>query len=261
MIMPKLDRLAIPMAAGLLSAAFLTGCSEPPPPPPPPKPIVKAPPPPPPPITPISDLMAKYNIDTRVNLPEDKAPKTDPERIAVLSIFDAFARGDSARLQGMLSSADQFELEKLVKSGAWTSSTESISRIDVRCGTAPTNEKCALAVFHVGDNFEPQLWAYKVESASSQFEAVATPPNVMNSLSGEDWISAWYKLWQEDLALASKPDEEIVVKQEDRSVKNEEASASGEGDGPSISPGGGGGRTNKRKPSDTPIRAPKPGFN
>lgn len=260
--MIKRDRFILPVATGLLSATFLTGCSEPPPPPPPPPVVTKAPPPPPPAVTPISDLMAKLNIDSRVNLPEDRAPKTDPERVAVLSLFDAFARGDSARVQGYLSAPDQFELEKIVKSGAWKTTTESITRIDVRCGNAPTNEKCALAVFHVGEEFQPQLWAYKVSPASSEFEAVATPPHVMDSLSGEDWIAAWYKLWQDDLAMASKPDEEIVIAKSDRSEKQEEsASSDNEGDGPSISPGGTGGRTNKRKPSDTPIRAPKPGFN
>jgi hypothetical protein len=262
MIKVNLDRFVVPAAAGLLGALCLTGCSEPPPPPPAPPPIVKAPPPPPPPVTPISELMAKHNIDSRVNLPEDKAPKNDPERIAVLSLFDAFARGDSARLQGMLSTPDQFELERLVKSGAWQKSTSEITRIDVRCGQAPTNEKCALAVLHVGDEFEPQLWAYKLASATAEFEAVATPPNVMNSLAGEDWISAWYKLWQDDLALAAKPDEEVVIPQTDRSEKIDDVESSSN-DGPSISPGApsGPGSPSKRKPSDNPIRAPKPGFN
>jgi hypothetical protein len=251
------DRLRLPALAGLAGVTFLTACSDPPPPPPPPPVQVKAPPPPPPPVTPISELMARLNIDSRVNLPEDRAPKNDPERIAVLSLFDAFARGDSARLQGMISTADQYELEKLVKNGDWERSTASITRIDVRCGQAPTNEKCALAVLHVSEEFQPQLWSYTVQPAGSTFEAVATPPNVMNSLSGEDWIAAWYKLWQDDLALASKPDEEIVIVQRDRSEKTDEPEMTETTGQPTMTPGGPG----KRKPSDTPIRAPKPGFN
>lgn len=245
------------LMASLLGSALLSGCSEPPPPPPPPPQKVQAPPPPPPSITPISELMARLNIDPRVRLPEDRAPKTDPERIAVLTMFDAFARGDSARLQGMLSGADQVELEKLVKSGAWKSSTEAITQIDVRCGAAPTNEKCALAVFHVDADFQPQLWAYKVDAATSEFDAVPTPPNVMNSLSGEDWIGAWYKLWQDDLALASKPDEEVVIAQSDRSEKYDDHGSESEdtGSGGPVGPIRG-----KRKPLDEPIKPGRPGF-
>jgi hypothetical protein len=251
------------LGAGLLSSLFLIGCSDPPPPPPPPPVVVKPQAPPPPPVTPISELMAKLDIDPRVNLPEDRAPKSDPERIAVLTMFDAFARGDSARLQGMLSAPDQYELEKLVNAGTWKSATESITRIDIRCGQAPTNDKCALAVFHVNDEFEPQLWAYKIAGASTEFESVATPPNVMNSLSGEDWITAWYTLWQKDLEIASKPDEEIEIKQENRSQKEDTSSSDEEGS-PSMQPAApsGPGSPGKRPPkTDEPIRAPKPGFN
>ncbi len=253
---------ATALGAGVLSALFLVGCSDPPPPPPPPPVVVKPQAPPPPPITPVSELMAKLNIDPRVNLPEDKAPKTDAERIAVLTMFDAFARGDSARLQGMLSAPDQYELEKLVKSGSWKSSTEKINRIDVRCGQAPTNDKCALAVFHVNDDFEPQLWAYKVDTATPEFESVATPPNIMNSLSGEDWITAWYSRWQKDLEIAARPDEVIEVKQSNRAEKEDTPSSDSGGDSPSIQPGApsGPGSPGKRPPSE-PIRAPKPGFN
>lgn len=253
---------ATALGAGVLSALFLVGCSDPPPPPPPPPVVVKPQAPPPPPVTPISELMAKLNIDPRINLPEDKAPKTDAERIAVLSMFDAFARGDSARLQGMLSAPDQYELEKLVKTGSWKSSTEKINRIDVRCGQAPTNDKCALAVFHVNDDFEPQLWAYKVDTATPEFESVATPPNIMNSLSGEDWITAWYSRWQKDLEIAARPDEVIEVKQSNRAEKEDTPSSDSGGDSPSIQPGApsGPGSPGKRPPSE-PIRAPKPGFN
>lgn len=261
----RLARAGTPaLGAGVLTALFLTGCSDPPPPPPPPPVVVKPQAPPPPPVTPISELMAKLNIDSRINLPEDKAPKTDAERVAVLSMFDAFARGDSARLQGMLSSPDQYELEKLVKAGTWKSSTEQITRIDIRCGQAPTNDKCALAVFHVGDEFEPQLWAYKPSAANTEFESVATPPNVMNSLSGEDWITAWYTLWQRDLEIASKPDEVIEVKQSNRAEKEETASSNNDSESPSFQPGApsGPGSPGKRPPkTDDPKRAPKPGFN
>ncbi len=252
---------ALVAATALLGASLLTGCSDPPPPPPPPPAVVKAPPPPPPPVTKIADLMARLNIDARVNLPEDRAPATDAERIAVLTAFDAFARGDSSRLKSMLAAPDQAELDKLVATGGWKSSTEKISRVDLRCGKAPTNDACVLAVFHVDGNFEPQLWAYKVTPTTAEFEAVATPPNVMNVLSGEDWITAWYSLWQKDLEVAQRPDEEVTIPKKDLTEK--EGDAGEESSAPSIAPAGapqGPGSPGKRMPG-APIRAPKPGFN
>lgn len=250
-------------ATALLSTVLLAGCSDPPPPPPPPAPVVKAPPPPPP-LTKVADLMAQLNIDQRINLPEDKAPSTDPERIAVLQAFDAFARGDSSRLKGMLSAPDQVELDRLVASGGWEKSTAAISRIDLRTGKSPTNETCVLAVFHVGTEFQPQLWAYRLTGGAAEFESVATPPNVMNVLSGEDWITAWYSLWAKDLEVAQRPDEEVVIPQTDYTDQeaSEETSSA-----PSIAPAGvpGGGGDNPRGPGKrqpgAPIRAPKPGFN
>lgn len=253
---------ALPLGGTIVGALCLVGCSDPPPPPPPAPVVKKEAPPPPPPLTPITELMAKLNIDPRISLPEDKAPKTDPERIAVLTMFDAFARGDSARLQGMLSAPDQYELEKLVKNGQWKAATEDITRIDVRCGQAPTNDKCALAVFHVGDNFEPQLWSYKPAAGSMEFESVATPPNVMDSLSGEDWIGAWYSLWQRDLEVASKPDEEVVIPKSNRGEQESESAAEGDSAPPSMAPSGApsGPGPGKRPVRDTPRKPIKPGF-
>ena len=96
---------------GLTAVAGLSlgiaGCgSEPAP--PPAAPVAKKAPPPPPPappapkVTPISELMAQYGIDPRVNLSEDLAPDNDEGRIAVLRFFDGFAKGDAARLTDVL---------------------------------------------------------------------------------------------------------------------------------------------------------------
>ena len=81
-------------AALVLAPLTLSGCGEeeeapvavaPPPPPPPP-------PPPAPTVTPIAQLMKELGISDKIRLPEDKAPGTDPERVAVLKFFDGFAK-------------------------------------------------------------------------------------------------------------------------------------------------------------------------
>jgi hypothetical protein len=256
--MMRRNRFIFTLSALAASAALVACGEEPPPvvtaPPPPPKPTA----PPPPPVTPIADLMAKYDIDQRVNLPEDEAPKTDVERIAVLKFYDAFARGNAEGLKEMLSSADQAELTRIVESGAFKSSTESITRIDVRCGNQDS-DRCALAVFHVGEDFEPQLWTYSAGSTSTEFDSVASPPDIMNKLSGDDHIAAWYAIVKAELAKADEPDVVLEIPQKDF-TKIETASSEGGGDGAPtgpVGPSSPGGAPGKRAPG-APIKAPKP---
>ncbi len=234
-----------------LVIASLTSCSDPPPPPPPP--IAVAPPPPPPPaLTPISELMARYNIDPRVVLPEDRAPDTDPQRIAVLQFFDAFVRGNVSALTPMLSAPDQYQLEQLASTNALEELAKSISKCDVRCGAHETDH-CTLAVFTIGENFQPQLWEYTVSESSSEFDSVATPVKVLDKLSGSDWITAWYKLLSDEQALAQKPDEVIEAPSQDLTQEATGESSSA----PDSAPGVPGGMPGKRKPG-APIGAPRP---
>lgn len=256
--MTRPNRLILTLSA-LTTAAALAACGEEPPPvvtapPPPPKPTA----PPPPPVTPIAELMEKHDIDQRVNLPEENAPKTDIERIAVLKFYDAFARGNAEALKEMLSTADQAELNRIVESGAFKSSTEAITRIDVRCGNQDT-DRCALAVFHVGDNFEPQLWNYSAGSSSSEFESVASPPDIMNQLSGEDHIGAWYAIVKAELAKADEPDVQLTLTQKDVGAAQTASAESGGDGGPTgpVGPSSPGGAPGKRAPG-APIKAPKP---
>lgn len=204
--------------------------------------------------------MSKLGIDERVRLPEDKAPDNDAGRIAVLTFFDAFARGDSSKAQPMLSPMDQFELEKLVKNGQWTSATGQLTRIDVRAGKSPDGQPAVLAVMHVGERFEPQLWIYKINGPTSEFEAVATPQGILDQLSGENWVDAWFAALAKEFELASKPDESPALPKSDFTPSEDTTPEADPGNGPAIQPGGPGGRTNKRTPG-APIRAPKPGFN
>jgi hypothetical protein len=137
MINPQLRRSLVGVGCIVTTVALsvMGGCAEEP------EPVAKAPrapatppPPPKPRVTPIAELMAQLKIDERIVLPEDKAPKTDPERIAVLEFFDAFARGDDRSLHGMMPLADGLELEALVENGQWASHTEQITEIELECG-------------------------------------------------------------------------------------------------------------------------------
>ena len=213
--MTNLRKRLFRLGGALLLAAAPFGCgSEPPP----TRQAVAAPPPPPtapakPRATAVAELMTQLGIDERVRLPEDKAPSTTEARMAILEFFDAFARGDDTALDTMLSGLDRAELEELVESGAWEETTSHITRIDVQSGQSPTGQACALAIFYVADDFQPQLWYYETHEDSATFDAVAAPPNIMERLSGTDWIAAWFDLLAEELALADMPDEEFAAPQ------------------------------------------------
>ena len=244
-----LDGAALCCLAAIIIAA---GCqSEPPP-----RPIVEAAPPPPPPppvpkVTPIDQLMIQLGIDERVELAEADAPNTDEARKAVLEFFDAFARGDATTLGSMLSVPDRQELDELIASGVWTQTTSKISRIRVQTGASPAGEDCALAIFYVGDGFQPQLWYYMVDIDGPRFDAVAATPGITDQLSGSDWISAWFDILGEELALADKPDEDFIGPQRDVSEKD----SSG---GPAMGPSGPSNPTQPTLPPGGPRKRPKP---
>jgi hypothetical protein len=257
------SRLRLLPLAGLALATIvvaLPGCGEEEPPqqvyvPPPPPP-----PPPPPALTPVSELMAKHGYDSRIRLPEEKAPGTDAERNAVLSFFNAFARGDSDAIKPMLSLPDQFELEQLVASGDWKKTVDAITRIDVQTGKGGEKGPCVLAVFHVGDTFQPQLWEYDLKGPSAEFDAIACPPGIMDLLSGDDWIGAWFGILAKDIEIAQMPDEIIKPPKTDYTTDTSDGESTTGPMGPTPGGGGGPGSPGKR-PIGTPIRAPKPGFN
>ncbi len=235
MTSPRFQSIA---AAFALAAASLSGCGSSSPdqtavPTAAPSRPRTPPPPPPPSVTPVDQLMAQLGIDDRVYLAEEVAPGTDAERKAVLEFFDSFARGDDTALGAMLSKLDRDELDILVESGAWTETTSGIERIEVQTGVSPDGQACALAVFYVHDDFQPQLWYYKTDSSGTIFDAVAAPPNLMDRLHGTDWISAWFGILDEELALAELPDEEIVIPQMDLSDTSRSSSG---GSGPSLNP-------------------------
>lgn len=172
---------------------------------------VAPPPPPAPTVTPIETLMAQHGIDSRVRLSEEDAPDTDPARIAVLTFFDGFVRADHDRIADMLAGPDQVALERMIDDGSWATATDKIARVDLRTGRNNFSDECVLAVFHVGLNFEPQLWTFEVSDYGSEFAAEPTPPGILDKLSGSDWIAAWYRVLADELAKADEPDEKVTV--------------------------------------------------
>ena len=103
-------------AALVCTGLLLTGCSKEPEPAPVAKAPAAPPPPPPPPAAPkvqtIADLMDELGIDSRVSLPEDMAPRSTDERIAVLSFLDGFARGDNSVRPSIGSTTEFFSVRR-----------------------------------------------------------------------------------------------------------------------------------------------------
>jgi len=254
-----LRKTLLTLAAATCASMLLVACGEEEAPQvvqaPPPAP--KAPEPPPPPKVPsIKELMAQLDIDQRVNLPEERAPETEAERVAVLKFFDAFARGNADGLRGMLSSPDQFLLDEMVKTGDFNKATGATSRIDVRCGREE-GHTCTLAVFHVGEGFEPQLWQYNATGSTPEFDAVACPPGIMEKLSGDNWIASWYTVLKLELAKADEPDETPEMPKQDFTEAPAEGGDAAAPSGDESAPNKPGGMPGRRMPG-APIKAPKP---
>jgi hypothetical protein len=209
---------------------------------PPPRP--KAPPPPSrPSFTPIEDLKAQLAIDERVDLPESDAPATDPDRIAVLTFFDAFARGDEVSLRKMMPPLEQEQLDALIEDGVWNDLSKNINEIQIKCGTSPFGEKCALAIYEVDHfNYDAQMWLYRGAGEYYSFEAMPSPPNVLNRLYGDDLIARWFEIRDQEIALASADEEGGQIPQIDISDLEADDDKS-----PGVIGGGGGAGSGGRR--------------
>lgn len=239
-------------------------------------PVAYTPPPPPPvaapTVTPVQTLMSRLGIDERIEMEEEWAPDNDEGRIAVLEFFDAFARGDNQVLSSMLSTADRLELDALVETGDWTSTTSQISRIQIQAGYNPNDPKtavdkgdaCTVAMIFVGDNYQPQLWHFSSDDYDEGmvFNAGATPPGIMDRLTGTDWIAAWFGILADEEALANVPDEELIIAQKTYDTGGEGGrSTGGSGANPGgppnpLGPSGGGGNMPGRRKKPPGKRAP-----
>ena len=92
-----------------------------------------------------------------------------------------------------------------------------------------------------------------------EFDSVATPPKIMEKLSGDDWIAAWMKEVKLELAKATEPDEVIEIPQTDFT---EESSNTGPDGQPAAAPAGGGdgkpgGAPGHRLPNGPKVAPPR----
>jgi hypothetical protein len=115
-------------AAGLLLG--VAGCEKkkkpapPPPPPPPPAPVMPDP-------VDVNGLMSSLSPDARVQFPESKAPADQSLATAAIRLADAFAKGDTSALRGMLTPEARGPLEALVAEGLWSEETKKLDQVRI----------------------------------------------------------------------------------------------------------------------------------
>ena len=240
-----LRKFATPaMAVALSGGLGLVGCAEEPPPPPPPKPpaprVAPAPT-----VTPVKELISQMGIDHRISLPESKAPGTDAERRAVLAFFNAFTRGDDAKLSTMMPGADAAELQALVDSGVWEEATNDIVAVELQTAMSPVGRPCALAVYDSGDSYQLQGWYFEQIGDGYIFEAVSMPPRMIDRLYG-DWIQTWHQILEEEVRRSQVPDIDLESLEDDGEEEDDSGfdSSPASNSGNSRSGGGGGGPLN-----------------
>ena len=207
-------------------------------------------------VTSVADLMAEFQIDPRISLPEDQAPDNDADRIAVLRFFDGFAKGDAGQLSGLLSGPDAALLQRMDESGSFQEATQGIMAINIQTGYASLGS-CALALIMVDGEFEAQLWTYEVDgdptADGARFDSVPASPDIVDHLSGDDWIAAWIEVMEGEWTRATEPDEVIEIASTDLSDEDDSAGGSG-GNAPR---GPGGGAPGRKRPTG-PIVDPNP---
>jgi hypothetical protein len=118
------------LAALSLSLATVSGCAQKkkkaPPPPPPPAPVVETPQP-----VDIDGVLAEMKPDARVKFANETSPADRTLAEGVIHLADYIAKGDSAKLKGMLDRSAQTVLDELVSNGAWTDETKKIEQVRV----------------------------------------------------------------------------------------------------------------------------------
>ena len=229
-------------AALVLAPLTLSGCGEeeeapvavaPPPPPPPP-------PPPAPTVTPIAQLMKELGISDKIRLPEDKAPKTDPERVAVLKFFDGFAKSKPEAIRAAMGPQDVAVLDAMKSGGEFEKACAPVTRIDLTT-TNREGKAYVMAVYRAGSDIEAQLWAFKATGEGKKvetqlFESYVQPVDIMSKISGSNLIGEWVKVVDADRKVALEPDETVKPTARVQEQEKPEASGSGEESGPIGAP-------------------------
>lgn len=191
----------------------------------------------------IEELRAELNIDDRVDMPEDKAPTSEMERIALLKFFDAWVRGNPDNVLEVLGMADHAQLQAMIDEGQWQQVTgDAIEFVTIQVGPSKEGDTCVLAYYEGAEMTQAQLWRYRNDGETIMFEAVATPPGMVDRLSGDDLIAGWWKILDEENAMWDLDDNDQLG---DLIAEDEAKEDSASGSDGRRKPGGGDGR---RKP-------------
>ena len=171
------------------------------------------------PVTPVSELMKRYGIDQRISLRENDAPGTDVERIAILKFFHSMITADAPQFASMLSSQDRNEFQALQETGEFEGAVMDIGQVDLQSGSSPDYQPAVVAVMTMQstNDYPAQLWTYQADKngGPSTFTSAPTPLSVIDKLGMSGRVDMWYRLLDEELALAMALDEELEIPQVD----------------------------------------------
>lgn len=160
----------------------------------------------------------QYGIDNRIAMAENYAPNNDADRIAILKFFHTMVSGDTPTLSTMLTPRDRPELAALEADGSFQNAISEIGAVEVRSGITPGGDSAVVAVIQTYSDFHPQLWRFQAdEFGGAEFSSGPMPLNVLEKLSGDDWVNRWYQLLDEEIAIAMQLDEEVELPQKDLS--------------------------------------------
>ena len=193
---------------------------------PPPKPKVKT----------VAKLAESLSIDSRVQLDENEAPRSEAQRIAILKFFDAMLKSDSDSLKSMMSFKDQLELDAMVNEGLSTSMDE-VSLVMLKTGNSPEGRPCVMAIYEIELEYQVQLWFIENTGQEFTFVAVETPPRLVDKLSGK-WITNYFEWKSKQTEIAQQPDEETSYALAGESTSSSGNKGGGSEPGPPSAPGG-----------------------
>ena len=195
-------------------------------------PVVQARPkaPPKPPAKSVEKIVESLSIDPRIHLDEKEAPRSESQRIAILTFFDAMLRADAEALKSKLSFNDQLELDAIVNNGL-ASLMDDVSHVFLLTGESSEGKPCVMAIYETDLDYQVQLWYIENSGKDSTFVAVETPPNLVEKLSG-NWIENYFVWKGKQAKIAQQPDEEASY-----ALAGESTSSSGN-QGGGTNPGG-----------------------
>ncbi len=187
----------------------------------------------------ISQLTSSLSIDERINFAEDKAPRSEQQRIAILNFFNALLVSDTNIINSMLSFTDQIELD-LMLSDEYGSLMDEVSLVELDTGISPEGKTCVMAIYEIGSDYQMQLWYLNETGDNITFDAVATPPDLVELLDG-DWIQQYFEYRTELAEIALQPDEDSVYQLVGELKSSEGNKSGGSQPGGPTGPGGPGG--------------------